>query len=93
MRALLSVANRDGIADLARELQSRFTWSLFTTEGTRAALAAEGIESHPVSDLTGSEALAGGQVKTFHPSVYGGHPRPPPGCPASSRSSPSTASS
>jgi len=71
VRALLSVANRDGIAELARELQS-VSVELFATDGTRAALAAEGIESHPVSELTGSESLAGGQVKTFHASVYAG---------------------
>jgi phosphoribosylaminoimidazolecarboxamide formyltransferase/IMP cyclohydrolase len=71
VRALLSVANRDGIADLARALQT-LDVELFATDGTRATLSAEGIETHPISDLTGSESLAGGQVKTFHANVYAG---------------------
>ena len=71
MRALLSVANRDGISDLARELQSLGV-ELYATDGTRAALSAAGVETHAVSELTGSESLAGGQVKTFHANVYAG---------------------
>ena len=70
MRALLSVANREGIADLARALQS---WRrALRDDGTRAALTEEGVECHAVSDLTGTESLAGGQVKTFHANVYAG---------------------
>jgi phosphoribosylaminoimidazolecarboxamide formyltransferase/IMP cyclohydrolase len=71
VRALLSVANRDGIADLARELAA-IGVELYATDGTRATLNAAGVETHPVSDLTGIQSLAGGQVKTFHPSVYAG---------------------
>lgn len=69
MRALLSVANRDGIADLARDLDALGV-ELFATQGTRTALAEAGIDVAPVSDLTGSQPLAGGQVKTFHPQIY-----------------------
>lgn len=71
MRALLSVANRDGIADLARELNAMGV-ELYATEGTRSALVDAGVETHPISDLTGIQSLAGGQVKTFHASVYAG---------------------
>ena len=71
MRALLSVANRDGIADLARDLAA-LDVELYATDGTRAALAEDGIEVSPVSALTDTEALAGGQVKTFHPQIYAG---------------------
>jgi len=71
LRALLSVANREGIADLARALNSLGV-ELYATDGTRAALEADGVETHAVSELTGSEALAGGQVKTFHANVYAG---------------------
>jgi phosphoribosylaminoimidazolecarboxamide formyltransferase/IMP cyclohydrolase len=71
VRALFSVANRDGISDLARDL-SALDVELFATDGTRAALAEAGVETRPVSDLTGTEQIAGGQVKTFHPAVYGG---------------------
>jgi len=71
VRALLSVANRDGVADLARELADLGV-EMYATEGTRATLAAEGIDVPPVSQLTSTEPTAGGQVKTYHPAIYGG---------------------
>ena len=71
MRALLSVATRDGITAFARDLQS-LDVELYATDGTREHLAADGIEVAPISDLTGIPALLGGQVKTFHPAVYAG---------------------
>ena len=71
MRALLSVATRDGITVLARDLQSLGV-EVYATDGTREHLAADGIEVSPVADLTGSPPLLGGQVKTLHPAVYAG---------------------
>ena len=71
MRALLSVANREGISGFARELQALGA-ELYATDGTREHLAADGIEAHPVSDLTAVPPLVGGQVRTFHPAVYAG---------------------
>ena len=71
MRALLSVANREGIGTFARDLLSLGV-EVFATEGTRDVLAGEGIAVASVSELTGSEAIAGGQVKTLHPTIYAG---------------------
>ena len=71
MRALLSVANRDGIAALARDLAS-LEIEMYATDGTREFLAADGVEVGSVSDLTNVPPLVGGQVKTFHPAVYAG---------------------
>ena len=71
MRALLSVANRDGISALARELVALGV-EIYATDGTREHLAADGIEVASVSELTDVPALVGGQVKTFHPAVYAG---------------------
>ncbi len=71
MRALLSVASREGISDLAKELKALGV-ELYATDGTREALATEGVDVEPVSALTEREPLAGGQVKTFDPAVYGG---------------------
>ncbi len=71
MRALLSVANRDGISGLARELKGLGV-ELYATDGTREHLAADGIEVAPVSDLTAVPPLVGGQVRTFHPAIYAG---------------------
>ncbi len=71
MRAVLSVADRDGLDALARDLLD-FGVEIFATDGTREHLAAEGIDVGSVSELTNVPALAGGQVKTFHPSIYAG---------------------
>ena len=71
MRALLSVASRDGISTFARELQA-LNVEIYATEGTRDHLAEDGIEVGSVSDLTNLPPLVGGQVKTFHPAVYAG---------------------
>ncbi|HEY6014838.1 MAG TPA: bifunctional phosphoribosylaminoimidazolecarboxamide formyltransferase/IMP cyclohydrolase, partial [Candidatus Limnocylindrales bacterium] len=71
MRALLSVASRDGISAFTRGLQA-LDIEVYATDGTRDHLAQDGIETRAVSELTGSEAFLGGQVKTFHPSIYAG---------------------
>jgi phosphoribosylaminoimidazolecarboxamide formyltransferase/IMP cyclohydrolase len=71
VRALLSVANRDGISALARDLLA-LDAEVYATDGTREHLAADGIEVHSVTELTQVPPLVGGQVKTFHPAVYAG---------------------
>ena len=71
MRALLSVANRDGIAALARDLLDLGV-DVVATDGTRDHLANEGVAVAAVSSLTQGEPDVGGQVKTFHHAVYAG---------------------
>ncbi|MCJ7709960.1 MAG: bifunctional phosphoribosylaminoimidazolecarboxamide formyltransferase/IMP cyclohydrolase, partial [Chloroflexi bacterium] len=71
MRALLSVARREGISAFARELQTLGV-ELFATDGTREHLAEDGIEAASVGDLTAVAPLVGGQVRTFHPAIYAG---------------------
>jgi phosphoribosylaminoimidazolecarboxamide formyltransferase/IMP cyclohydrolase len=71
VRALLSVADREGIAALARELQALGV-EMFATDGTREYLSGEGVEVASVNDLTNGGPTMGGQVKTFHHAVYAG---------------------
>ena len=71
MRALLSVANRDGIVALARDLLA-LDVEIFATDGTREHLAGEGVDVASVADLTQGQTTVGGQVKTFHHAVYAG---------------------
>ena len=71
MRALLSVASREGISGFARGLQS-LGFDVYATEGTRDHLAQDGIEAHPVAELTGEASFLEGRVRTFHPSIYAG---------------------
>jgi phosphoribosylaminoimidazolecarboxamide formyltransferase / IMP cyclohydrolase len=71
VRALLSVATRDGISVFARGLQG-LDVDLFATDGTREHLAQDGVEARAVSELTGQPAMLDGQVKTFHHAIYAG---------------------
>jgi phosphoribosylaminoimidazolecarboxamide formyltransferase / IMP cyclohydrolase len=71
VRALLSVANREGIAALARDLHA-LDVEMFATDGTREYLAGEGIDVGSVNELTDGGPTIGGQVKTFHHAVYAG---------------------
>jgi len=69
VRAILSVSDQTGIAAFARGLRD-LGWDLIATDGTRAALAAEGIDARGVEDVTGSPSLLGGRVKTLHPKIH-----------------------
>ena len=71
MRALLSVADRAAITDLARGLLDQGI-EIYATDGTRAGLAAAGIDVKAASELTDTPGLIGGQVKTYHPAIYAG---------------------
>jgi phosphoribosylaminoimidazolecarboxamide formyltransferase/IMP cyclohydrolase len=72
LRALLSVSDREGIVELARGLIEAGA-ECFATDGTRAHLTEAGIEGvRAVADLTGSNEILGGRVKTLHPSIFAG---------------------
>src|SRR2546427_3197291 len=69
LRALLSVSDRTGLHVFARGLRD-LGWELIATDGTRAALAAEGINARSIEDVTGTPSLLGGRVKTLHPKIH-----------------------
>src|SRR5260370_31544539 len=69
MRALLSRHDKTGLVGLASGLQE-LGWELVATDGTRAALAAEGITARSVEEVTGSPTLLDGRVKTLHPKIH-----------------------
>jgi phosphoribosylaminoimidazolecarboxamide formyltransferase/IMP cyclohydrolase len=70
-RALLSVSNKDGIADVARGLVAR-GFELISTGGTARTLAASGLPVTSVSDVTGFPEMLDGRVKTLHPKLHAG---------------------
>jgi len=70
-RALLSVSDKTGLLELARELSGRGV-ALLASGGTRLALAASGLDVVEVSDYTGQAEILGGRVKTLHPRIHGG---------------------
>jgi phosphoribosylaminoimidazolecarboxamide formyltransferase / IMP cyclohydrolase len=71
LRALLSVTDREGLVELARALTDAGV-ECFATDGTRAHLKENGVETRPVSELTETADLLGGRVKTLHPSIFAG---------------------
>lgn len=70
-RALVSVSDKTGIVEFARELR-RFDVELISTGGTAKALRDAGIEVRDVSDVTGFPEMMDGRVKTLHPRIHGG---------------------
>ena len=70
-RALLSVSDKTGIADLGRGLARR-GFTLISTGGTARELLAAGLAVANVSDITGVPEMMDGRLKTLHPAVHGG---------------------
>ena len=70
-RALISVSDKTGIADFARELHELGV-ELLSTGGTAKELRAAGLPVIDVSEYTGAPELFDGRVKTLHPKVHGG---------------------
>lgn len=70
-RALLSVTDKTGLIDFARQLASH-SIELISTGGTARALRDAGIPVRDISDLTQFPEMLDGRVKTLHPKVHGG---------------------
>ncbi|MGH6899918.1 MAG: bifunctional phosphoribosylaminoimidazolecarboxamide formyltransferase/IMP cyclohydrolase, partial [Geminicoccaceae bacterium] len=70
-RALLSVWDKAGLVDFARELASLGV-ELVSTGGTASALRDAGLEVTDVAAVTGAPEILDGRVKTLHPAVHGG---------------------
>ncbi|HEY6553189.1 MAG TPA: hypothetical protein VI669_07520, partial [Vicinamibacteria bacterium] len=70
-RALISVFKKDGVADLARELDAR-GYEIVSTGGTAAELKSSKVPVVGVSKATGFPEILDGRVKTLHPKIHGG---------------------
>ncbi len=70
-RAILSVTDKTGLADFARQL-SNLGIELISTGGTAKLLRGSGITVKDISELTGFPEMLDGRVKTLHPKVHGG---------------------
>ena len=68
-RALISVSDKTGVADFAKELAAAGV-EILSTGGTAAALRDAGIDVTDVSEFTGQEEILGGRVKTLHPRLH-----------------------
>lgn len=70
--ALLSVSNKTGLVEFAKQLVEEFGFDIISSGGTAQALKAAGLPVTKVSDYTGSPEILGGRVKTLHPRIHGG---------------------
>ncbi len=70
-RVLISVTDKEGIVNFAKELQT-FGVEILSTGGTAAQLRESGIAVTDVSDYTGFPEMMDGRLKTLHPKIHGG---------------------
>lgn len=70
-RALISVSDKSGVVDFARELD-RLGYEIVSTGGTAKTLREAGVPVTYISDVTGFPEILDGRVKTLHPRVHGG---------------------
>ncbi len=70
-RALISVSDKTGIVEFAKDLQALGV-EILSTGGTASLLNKEGVNVTEVSSYTGFPEMMDGRVKTLHPKVHGG---------------------
>ncbi|MBQ4504092.1 MAG: bifunctional phosphoribosylaminoimidazolecarboxamide formyltransferase/IMP cyclohydrolase, partial [Firmicutes bacterium] len=71
MRALISVSDKTGVVEFAKQLE-KLGVKIISTGGTATKLANEGVNVIGISDVTGFPECLDGRVKTLHPAVHGG---------------------
>lgn len=71
MRALISVSDKTGVVEFAKELEALGV-EIISTGGTHKVLEEAGIKVTGISDVTGFPECLDGRVKTLHPKVHGG---------------------
>lgn len=71
-RALISVSDKSGIVEFAKQLHDNFQIEILSTGGTAKLLSDNGVAVIEVSDYTGFPEMMDGRVKTLHPKVHGG---------------------
>ncbi|HPJ96712.1 MAG TPA: bifunctional phosphoribosylaminoimidazolecarboxamide formyltransferase/IMP cyclohydrolase [Syntrophales bacterium] len=70
-RVLISVTDKKGIVDFAKELAA-FNVEILSTGGTAAQIRNSGLAVRDVSDYTGFPEMMDGRLKTLHPKIHGG---------------------
>lgn len=71
MKAILSVFDKSGISEFARELE-KLGVEIISSGGTYKLLKEEKIAAKQVEDITGFAECLDGRVKTLHPKIHGG---------------------
>ncbi|MFD0826105.1 bifunctional phosphoribosylaminoimidazolecarboxamide formyltransferase/IMP cyclohydrolase [Neobacillus sp. M.A.Huq-85] len=70
-RALISVSDKTGVIEFAKELVN-LGFEIISTGGTKKAIQEQGIPVLSVSDVTGFPEILEGRVKTLNPLIHGG---------------------
>jgi len=70
-RALLSVSDKNGLAEFGKALTEK-GYEILSTGGTFQALEKAGVPVTQVSSVTGFPEIMDGRVKTLHPLIHGG---------------------
>ncbi len=70
-RALISVSDKEGIVEFAKELQAANV-EIISTGGTHTLLTSNNIPAKQISEITGFPEILDGRVKTLHPAVHAG---------------------
>ncbi|MBN2255959.1 MAG: bifunctional phosphoribosylaminoimidazolecarboxamide formyltransferase/IMP cyclohydrolase [Deltaproteobacteria bacterium] len=70
-RVLISVTDKKGVIDFAKDLQT-FGVEILSTGGTAAQLRDSGVAVTDVSDYTGFPEMMDGRLKPLHPKIHGG---------------------
>ncbi|WP_249028498.1 bifunctional phosphoribosylaminoimidazolecarboxamide formyltransferase/IMP cyclohydrolase [Tannockella kyphosi] len=70
-RALISVTNKAGIVEFAKELVA-LDFEIISTGGTMAQLVEHGIACKSIDEVTNFPEMLDGRVKTLHPLIHGG---------------------
>lgn len=71
MRALISVSDKEGVVEFAKDLES-LGFEIVSTGGTFKLLKKEGIGAVEISDVTKFPEMFDGRVKTLNPYIHGG---------------------
>ena len=70
-RALISVSNKDGLAELGAALSAAGV-EVISTGGTATRLRESGVQVTNVDEVTGFPECLNGRVKTLHPKIHAG---------------------
>lgn len=70
-RAVISVSDKKGVAEFAKEL-SNMGVEILSTGGTAKTMRGAGVPVKDVSEYTGFPEMLDGRVKTLHPKIHGG---------------------
>ncbi len=71
LRALISVSDKDGIVDFAKELEA-LGYEIISTGGTYKLLKDNGLKAIEISEVTKFPEMFDGRVKTLNPYIHGG---------------------